>query len=477
MPVLSTLPEPGGAAQQEVAKLTAFEASYPGYLTTAALDELRATEYGYLDADEHSYLDYAGAGLPARAQLHSHAQRLSGRCFGNPHSENPASAASTELIERTRHAVLQHFGAPPEEYTVIFTGNASGACRLVGEAYPFGRGNRLVLTSDNHNSVHGIREFARARGTEAVYVPFGSPQLRVDDDAVEAALRPARGGLFAFPAQSNFTGVQHPLHWIDIAHDHGYEVLLDAAAYVPSNRLDLSAYRPDFVPLSWYKMFGYPTGVGCLIARREALARLERPWFAGGTISAVSVMAGWHVLSANEAGFEDGTPSFLHIPDVEFGLSWVNKIGTGLIHERVRCLTGWLLDRLAALRHSNGAPMARIHGPAGTRGRGGTVAFSLLGPRGDAIDVRAVERDLAAAAISIRTGCFCNPGAAEAAFALTMTDIVRARRSNARTPDDFAAQAGIPGGGAIRASVGLASNFADVDRLLAAIETIYRDQE
>ena len=50
MPVLSTLPEPVGAAQQEVAKLTAFEASYPGYLTTAALDELRATEYGYLDA-------------------------------------------------------------------------------------------------------------------------------------------------------------------------------------------------------------------------------------------------------------------------------------------------------------------------------------------------------------------------------------------------------------------------------------------
>jgi hypothetical protein len=195
MPVLS---------KQELAKVTALEASYPAYLATAAMDELRAAEYGYLDADAHAYLDYAGAGLPAQAQLRAHAQRLSERCFGNPHSENPAS---TELIERTRHAVLQHFGAPPEDYTVIFTANASAACRLVGEAYPFGRRSWLVLTSNNHNSVHGIREFARARGAEPAYVPFGSPQLRVDDDAVRAALRRARGGLFAFPAQSNFLHV------------------------------------------------------------------------------------------------------------------------------------------------------------------------------------------------------------------------------------------------------------------------------
>jgi selenocysteine lyase/cysteine desulfurase len=476
MPAISNPPEPVGRARQELARVKAFEASYPGYLATAALDALRAAEYGYLDANGHSYLDYTGAGLAAKAQLREHVRRLSERCFGNPHSENPASAASTELIERTRHAVLRYFGAAPEDYTVIFTGNASGACRLVGEAYPFGRRNRLVLTSDNHNSVHGIREFARGRRAEAVYVPFGSSQLRVEDDAVRVALRRARGGLFAFPAQSNFTGVQHPLGWIDVAHDHGYDVLLDAAAYVPANRLDLSAHRPDFVAVSWYKVFGYPTGVGCLIARREALARLERPWFAGGTISAVSVLAGWHALSAGEAGFEDGTPSFLYIPDVEFGLSWVSRIGIGVIHERVRCLTGWLLDQLSGLRHSNGAAMAWVHGPADTRGRGGTVAFSLLDPRGDAIDVRAVELDLAAAVISIRTGCFCNPGAAEAAFALSMADIARARRSNARTPDDYAAWAGIPGGGAIRASVGLASNFADVDRLLAAIETTYRDQ-
>jgi selenocysteine lyase/cysteine desulfurase len=480
MPALPTRPTRAGAA---LPKVSTFEAAYPGYLATAALDELRAAEYGYLDAGGHAYLDYTGAGLPAQAQLSAHTQRLSERCFGNPHSQNPASAASTELIERTRHAVLRYFGAAAEEYTVIFAANASAACRLVGEAYPFDGGRPLVLTSDNHNSVHGIREFARAHGAATAYVAFGSPHLRVDDDAVIAALQARQPGhsrwrgLFAYPAQSNFTGVQHPLSWIDIAHDHGYDVLLDAVAYVPANHVDLSVHRPDFVPVSWYKVFGYPTGVGCLIARREALARLERPWFAGGTVAAASVMANWHALSTDQAGFEDGTPSFLNIPDVEFGLSWVRRIGIDLIHERVGCLTGWLLDRLTALRHGNGAPMARIYGPSNTRGRGGTVAFNLLGPRGDAINVRAVERDMAAARISIRTGCFCNPGAAEAAFGLTRADIARARRSDAATSDDYAASASIPGGGAIRASVGLASNIADVNRLLAAIEATYRDQD
>src|ERR1700728_4027940 len=116
---------------------TGFCTSYPSYGRTAVLDDLRASEYAYLDAGGHIYLDYTGAGLPAQAQLAEHVARVSGGCFGNPHSQNPTSAASTELVERARRSELAYFNAPPEEYAVIFTPNASGACRLVGEAYPF----------------------------------------------------------------------------------------------------------------------------------------------------------------------------------------------------------------------------------------------------------------------------------------------------------------------------------------------------
>jgi selenocysteine lyase/cysteine desulfurase len=120
--------------------------------------------------------------------------------------------------------------------------------------------------------------------------------------------------------------------------------------------------------------------------------------------------------------------------------------------------------------------MARIYGPASTRDRGSTVAFNLLDPGGRVVDERAVARDTAAAGISIRTGCFCNPGAAEAAFNLTRADWRRALRGTARTTDQYLELLGLPSGGSLRASLGLASNVDDVERLVAFVQTTYRDR-
>jgi selenocysteine lyase/cysteine desulfurase len=446
------------------------------------LDELRAAEYGYLDRDGHVYLDYAGSGLAATSQVRAHENRLRAGVFGNPHSENPTSAASTALVESARAAVLRYLNASAGEYAVIFTPNATAASRLVGEAYPFDRGSRLVLTADNHNSVNGLREFARRRGARTVAVPVRPPDLRTDDAALAAALtssgrrRGRRHGLLAYPAQSNFTGVQHPLDWIDRAHARGYDVLLDAAAFLPTNPLDLTAVAPDFVAVSWYKVFGYPTGVGCLVARREALARLRRPWFSGGTIVAVSVEADWHRLTEDESAFEDGTPNFLSIPDVEVGLDWVRSVGTDVIHRRVGVLTAELLERLTALRHGNGAPMVRIYGPADARDRGGTVSLNLLDPGGVLVDERVVAAESAAARISLRTGCFCNPGAGEGAFALTGGRLRGSRHWGAASVDEYLARLGMRTGGAVRVSLGLASNLADLDRFLDFLDGTYRDR-
>jgi len=162
-----------------------FRTVYPEYEETRKIDELRATEYSYLDECGQVYLDYTGAGLAARSQSRAHAARIATGCFGNPHSENPTSSASTRLIEQARAAVLRHFNTTRDEYAVIFTPNATGACRLVGEAYPFRRHGRLVLTADNHNSVNGLREFARARGARVAYVPMTAPELRVSEAGLD----------------------------------------------------------------------------------------------------------------------------------------------------------------------------------------------------------------------------------------------------------------------------------------------------
>src|SRR4029078_2504705 len=153
---------------------------------------------------------------------------------------------------------MRYFNAAPDEYVVIFTQNATGALKLVGEAYPFAPGGNYLLTYDNHNSVNGIREFARSAGAAVSYIPIVAPELRADPSAVLSGLALARPGtqnLFAYPAQSNFSGVQHPLEWIAQAHERGWDVLLDAAAFAPTNRLDLGRWHPDFVDISFYKIF------------------------------------------------------------------------------------------------------------------------------------------------------------------------------------------------------------------------------
>ena len=50
--------------------------------------------------------------------------------------------------------------------------------------------------------------------------------------------------------------------WIEDAKAAGWDVLLDLAAFCPTNQLDLRKHRPDFLSVSFYKMFGYPTGEG-----------------------------------------------------------------------------------------------------------------------------------------------------------------------------------------------------------------------
>ncbi|MFG3291747.1 aminotransferase class V-fold PLP-dependent enzyme [Streptomyces sp. NPDC048179] len=440
--------------------------------------ELRAREFGYLDEGGHTYLDHTGAGLPPRSLVTGSARRITGGLFGNPHSESPASRASGLLLAEARRAVLRHFNADPDEYAVIFTPNATGALRLVGEAYPFTRGSRLVMSLDNHNSVNGLREYARARRATTVYVPG----LHLDEGRLRAALTPPRprrraGGLLAYPAQSNFTGVQHSLDWIATAQAQGYDVLLDAAAFAPTNVLDLSRHHPDFTAVSWYKVFGHPTGVGSLIARRAALAKLRRPWFSGGTIYAVSARAQWHVLAADEAAFEDGTVNFLSLPDVTAALAWIDGIGMDRIHAHVTRLTDRLLTGLRTLRHSDGSPLIRVYGPdRADAARGGTVALNVLGADGRIVDERVVTRDSAARGISLRTGCFCNPGAGEEAFALPLIRLRSAARRRLGSLEDYLELLGLPSAGAVRVSLGVSSQPEDIDTFLTFVTETYRDR-
>ena len=397
----------------------------PDYLKTLLLDDLRATDFARLDEKKHVYLDYTGAGLHAAPQVREHTEYLNSDVAGNPHSASPSSMSATSRVERTRNAVLKYFNGT-NTYTAIFTLNASAAIKLVAESFPFEDGSQLLLTADNHNSINGIREFARAKGADIKYSPINIPSLRLDHDSMDSNLNLRNEtvpNLLAFPAQSNFSGVKHPLDLVQAAQDKGWSVLLDAAAFVPTNRLDLQTVSPDFVALSFYKMFGYPTGVGCLLVRNSSLGMLKRPWFSGGTVNFATVQGQMHVMSPGEAGFEDGTLNFHSIPAVGMGLAYIERIGIEVIQTRVQCLTNWLLHELLEMRHSNGRALVRIYGPTSTAQRGGTVTMNFYDMAGHLLDYRRLEELAGAEGISLRTGCFCNPGAGELAEGLTLEDM------------------------------------------------------
>jgi selenocysteine lyase/cysteine desulfurase len=399
-----------------------------------SFDDLRALEFARLG--EHAYLDYTGSALYAESQLRAHHAILESGLFGNPHSDSTPARASSAVIDNARRRVLQFFDVDETTHDLVFTANTTAAIKLVAESYPFSASTACVLAADNHNSINGVREYARRAGAALRVLPLDD-ELRLRDPLAHLGRGP---GLLALPAQSNFSGVRHPLGLVGEAQARGFDVLLDVASFVPSHALSLRDCPADFTALSFYKLFGYPTGLGALIARRDALERLRRPWFAGGTVLFASVAAERHELWPRHEGFEDGTANFLGIAALEAGFALLDDLQMPRITAHVRELTHVLLEGLRAI------PNVVIYGPADLTARGGTVAFNVRGVPYAEVETRARE-----AGVSIRGGCFCNPGAAECALG-----VVADARSKGLV-------------GALRASVGLANNRADVDRLIGVL--------
>lgn len=420
--------------------------------------ELRRREFARLDEAGLAYLDYTGSALYGASQLRAHHELLAANVFGNPHSDSAPSRASTEVIEAARERLLRFFGVDSSTHDAIFTANTSAAIKLVAESYPFTNASTLLLSADNHNSMNGVREYARRAGATIRVLPLDE-ELRLREP--EALLARASTGLLAFPAQSNFSGVRHPLALIDAAHARGLDVLLDIAAYAPTTPLSLREVPADFAALSFYKLFGYPAGLGALIARREALAKLQRPWFAGGTVLYASVAAETHHLRPRHEAFEDGTPNFLGIAALGAGFDLLEEVQLPRVARHVAALTRTLLGELAAMPH------VRLYGPRTACARGGTIAFNVRDRHGATIPFAEIEARANDAGIALRGGCFCNPGASEAAFGF---DAAPLRRCLASLGDGFTparlAECTGRAAGALRVSVGMANEERDVAKLI-----------
>jgi selenocysteine lyase/cysteine desulfurase len=436
-----------------------FLQTYPGY-ANEKLDQLFATQLSVLT--DHHYLDWTGAAI-APDFLHEKHNAVRENVFGNPHSGHMPSMRSSERVEEAREAVLDYFHAPAGMYDVIFTQNATSAIKLL-HMYSFENG-RLLLAHDNHNAVVGLREFAKAAKAPIGLVPF-TEKFALDEERLFTELKAGATGnkLFAYPAKSNYSGILHPLEWVPLAQEHGWDVLLDAAAFVANDTLDLSKVQPQFVPISFYKMFGWPTGIGCLLVRHDALPKLEKKWFTGGTISLVSFADDFFDLEVGHTGFEDGTLNFIGIPAVAEGIRFRKELGSP--KSRAVAVASFMHDQLSELQQ--GQYRVVVHSPRGSD----TVSFNFTGPNGF-ITQKQFESFASDRKVYVRVGCFCNPGSSE------FVNGDKASRVHQTLLRDFPDQNQVPGRivqkyvddialGAIRASCGYAARYDDAVALVEA---------
>ena len=441
-----------------------FQENYPCY-NNPYLDEIRNNEFPQLK-EGCVYADITGASLPPKSLMEHHLNFLMTNCMGNPHSHHEPSSFAMGEIKSTRLAILNYFNANPEEYDVIFTPNATGAI-LILQHYLFD-GGELLLTADNHNSINGLREVVKRKGGIVRYSPIND-DLTFDSEALLRALDYPRSNgnkLFCYPAKSNYSGVYHDLSWIDMAQGMGWDVLLDASAFLGNKRLDLSVLKPDFIPVSFYKIFGYPTGLGCLIIKKSKYAKLSKRWFSGGSILLVSVMKDFFAPETiGYARFEDGTVNFAGIPAIKKGLEFINSLGN--FQPRVLSLTSWLYDELKSISGNDNAVI--IHNQKGSD----IITFSIK-KDGKIIDAWNFEKFACDEGVFVRTGCFCNPGVNEKVFGYEIDSYEKFYNDEIRqdqmTIENLRAYSDDKPIGAIRVSFGYMNNFADVEKFAATVK-------
>ncbi|KAF8627654.1 hypothetical protein AX15_004347 [Amanita polypyramis BW_CC] len=454
-----------------------FLHDFPEYRLTWILDVLRRSDFTRLDQSGETYVDYMGGALYPESLIRAHTDFLGRSIFGNTHSVSNSARLSTECANEARAEVLRFLNAP-EGYAVIFTANATAALKLVAEAFPFTSGSSYVLGADSHNSVHGIRQYALGKGAIVGYIPSTptggfdlstAKKILLQNKPQSLNLAPS---LFALTAQSNISNHKSPLSIASYASSMGYYTLLDAAALAPASTFSLSDYPVDALAISFYKMFGYPTGVGALVVKKSFLTQLKRPWFAGGTVNLVQV-PGVVVTRSHELHeqFEDGTINYLALPAVTEGLRFLSTY-LPFLPVRLSCLIHYLTTSLSELRHdTTGSPVIRIlsrlpEQRVKTIGEqsetGSTVSLVFLDPKGEIFPNSFIEFSASQQHISLRTGCVCNPGGAAALLNLqdvmtqfypgvTLCDIEKSLRREI---------------GVVRISLGLASNFQDVWRVI-----------
>ena len=253
-------------------------------------------EFPQLYDNKITYLDNAAAALYSKTQIDKVHKDLLSNIYCNPHTSGNFGKVRdvNEYVREMRHRILRFFNTNDEEYRVIFTSGATGACKLIADSFPWrgkDKDSTFVYLDECHTSVVGMRELS-----DYSKVVNEKEVCQGMFDRINTGTN-----LFAYPAMSNFCGKKYPYQdWLELSRNNidderEWYVLLDGASYVSTSPLDLKACKPDFICISFYKIFGYPTGIGALLVKCSSMKILTKKYFGGGTVDMSLVRRNVHI--------------------------------------------------------------------------------------------------------------------------------------------------------------------------------------
>jgi molybdenum cofactor sulfurtransferase len=289
------------------------------------IDRFESVRAKYVSIESDvTYLDHAGCTLPRTDLIQSCMHDLmNGRIFGNPHTSGNHGQRTDDSINSARNEVLSFVNIHSEDvYDVIFTANSTAAAKLVAECFPWTQNSTYCYTANAHTSIVGMRAYAPNSICISSQTFQDSPNS--SDNGNDAATMKksfydiksnceCSYNLLSVPGECNFSGVKANFNKVDEFIDNIDNIdnidqikqnsslikgnyptpspesntnmwlwLLDASKLASTSAIDLASIhadrRPHFVCLSFYKIFGYPTGLGALLVKRDIAHLLQKRW-------------------------------------------------------------------------------------------------------------------------------------------------------------------------------------------------------
>ncbi|XP_050343262.1 molybdenum cofactor sulfurase [Nymphalis io] len=452
------------------------------------------------------YLENAGTALYPQKLLNKINDDLLKNVYMNPHSDK----YTRDCIEQIRCMVLNHFNTDNLTYTVIFTSGTTQSLKLVLETFQFHNNNddalkgSFIYLRDNHTSVIGLRELAENKNVDVVHIShnefLSSLKILQTSNNLQERNKNKSNTLLVYPAQSNFNGFKYPLNHLDNIKNgclQGYlkkqlcdvncnwYILLDAASLIATNKLDLSVTQPDFVCLSFYKIFGFPTGLGALLVKNNSADVLsQKKYFGGGTVDIVLSSEDYHVKrNILYERLEDGTQPFLSIIALKHCFEIISLLIPKVVNNNVMDTISYhtyylakdLYEQLKNLKHENGNKAAILYMDSDfmdIKTQGGIVTFNLLRKNGSYIGYVEFQHMADLFNISVRTGCFCNSGSCQRHLKISNKEMKAMHNAGHKCGDEIDLIDGKPTG-AIRVSFGYYNTFDDVDKLILMISKCF----